>query len=104
MAVAPEVSHRIDASASFWHTLKSALRGVVAEGTARAAAVPGVAVAGKTGSTEHSGKGKTHAWFVGFAPLDDPKIAVCVLLEGVGHGGDVAAPIAAEVMKKYLKK
>ena len=103
-AVAPEVSHQIDASSSFWHTLKSALRGVVAEGTAHAAAVPGVAVAGKTGSTEHTGGGKTHAWFVGFAPLDHPKIAVCVLLEGVGHGGDVAAPIAAEVIKKYLRK
>ena len=59
-------------------------------------------VAGKTGSTEH-GRGKTtHAWFVGFAPVENPKIAVCVLLEGAGHGGEVAAPVAAEVIKKYL--
>ena len=102
VSVKPEVSHRIEASAGFWKTLKGALRGVVAEGTGHNAAVPGIAVAGKTGSTEHGASKKTHAWFVGFAPYDHPKIAVCVLLEGVGHGGDVAAPIAAEVFKKYL--
>jgi cell division protein FtsI/penicillin-binding protein 2 len=82
--------------------MKGALRGVVTSGTARSANVPGMEVAGKTGSTEH-GRGKTtHAWFVGFAPANNPRIAVCVLLEGAGHGGDVAAPVAAEVIKKYL--
>jgi len=101
-ALQPEIARRVEASPEFWNTLKSALRGVVVEGTAKAAAVPGVQVAGKTGSTEHAGGGKTHAWFVGFAPLDHPKIAVCVLLEGVGHGGEVAAPIAGAVMRKYL--
>jgi penicillin-binding protein 2 len=100
--VQPEVSHQVSATPEFWGTLKGALRGVVTSGTARSANVPGMEVAGKTGSTEH-GRGKTtHAWFVGFAPANDPKIAVCVLLEGAGHGGDVAAPVAAEVIKKYL--
>jgi cell division protein FtsI/penicillin-binding protein 2 len=59
-------------------------------------------VAGKTGSTEHGHGKTTHAWFVGFAPANAPKIAVCVLLEDAGHGGEVAAPVAAEVIKKYL--
>ena len=102
----PEVTHRVEASSEFWATLKGALRGVVTDGTAKVANVPGLDVAGKTGSTEFSASrdGKTHAWFVGFAPLDHPRIAVAVLLEDAGHGGDVAAPIAAEVFRKYLGK
>lgn len=106
VAVTPEVSHRVQATPEFWATLKGALRGVVAGGTATAANLPGMDVAGKTGSTEFAATrdGKTHAWFVGFAPLDHPKIAVAVLLEDAGHGGEVAAPVAAEVIKKYLSK
>ena len=102
--VLPEVTHRVKASPTFWATLRGALRGVVTDGTARVANVPGLDIAGKTGSTEFaaSKNGKTHAWFVGFAPLDHPKIAVAVLLEDAGHGGDVAAPIAAEIVRKYL--
>lgn len=102
--VNPEVAHHVEASPEFWATLKGALRGVVAQGTAKSADLPGLGIAGKTGSTEFaaSKNGKTHAWFVGFAPLDHPKIAVAVLLEDAGHGGDVAAPVAAEVIKKYL--
>lgn len=104
VAVQPEVSHHIQASPEFWGTLRGALRGVVTEGTATVANLPGLDIAGKTGSTEFaaSRNGKTHAWFVGFAPADHPKIAVAVLLEDAGHGGDVAAPIAAEILKKYL--
>ena len=103
--VAPEKTHDVKASPEFWATLKGALRGVVTEGTARVANLPGLDIAGKTGSTEFaaSKNGKTHAWFVGFAPLDHPRIAVAVLLEDAGHGGDVAAPVAAEVIRKYLQ-
>ena len=102
--VKPEAIHDVKASAEFWATLRNALRGVVSEGTAKAANLPGLDIAGKTGSSEFaaSHSGKTQAWFVGFAPLDHPKIAVAVLLEEAGHGGDVAAPIAAEVFRKYL--
>ena len=102
--VPPEVSRRVQASPEFWATVKDALRAVVTEGTARSANVVGLDMAGKTGSTEFAAShdGKTHAWFVGYAPADHPRIAVAVLLEDAGHGGDVAAPIAAEVVKKYL--
>jgi len=47
-------------------------------------------------------KAKTHSWFVGYAPVDNPKIAVCVLAEGAGQGGDVSAPIAGAIVKRYL--
>jgi penicillin-binding protein 2 len=110
--IAPEVLHQVSASPEFWSTLKSALEGVIESGigTATRAQIPGVIWAGKTGSTEHghrrlkNGKEpKTHSWFVGFAPVDNPKIAIAVLVENAGHGGEVAAPIARDVVATYLK-
>jgi len=71
-------------------------------GTAEVAEIPGLDWAGKTGSAEHSKDEQTHSWFVGFAPLDHPKIAIAVLVEGAGHGATVAAPIAREIVKAYL--
>ncbi len=73
---------------------------VVARGTGRPAALKGVQVAGKTGTAE--GGGGPHAWFIGFAPADDPVIAIAVVVEGGGSGGRVAAPIAAAVIAAYL--
>ncbi|MDN5331913.1 MAG: penicillin-binding protein [Tepidanaerobacteraceae bacterium] len=75
---------------------------VVEHGTGRAAGIKGIKVAGKTGSAENP-HGKPHAWFVGFAPADDPKIAVAVVVENAGSGGTNAAPIARDVMWQYLK-
>lgn len=100
--IQPEVAHKVDLPASFWAELRHALVGVVERGTATRAKIPNVTWGGKTGSAEH-GKGKTtHAWFVGFAPEDHPKVAICVLLEDAGHGGDVAAPIAKDIVQHYL--
>ncbi|MFI5251856.1 MAG: penicillin-binding protein 2 [Bacteroidota bacterium] len=70
-------------------------------GTGNAAKVSGVVVAGKTGTAENP-HGKGHAWFIGFAPLDHPKIAICVLAENAGFGGVVAAPIAGMCIEKYI--
>jgi penicillin-binding protein 2 len=100
--ITPEVLHSIQATPEFWGHVKSALVEVIENGTAGTARIPGVRWGGKTGSTEHSRGKKTHAWFTGFAPADDPKIAICVLIEEVGHGGDIAAPVAKEIVKKYL--
>jgi peptidoglycan glycosyltransferase len=62
-----------------------------------------VAVAGKTGTAQVSGDVPDHNWFVGFAPADDPQIAVAVFVaNGGGTGGDVSAPIAGDVMQAYL--
>jgi len=72
----------------------------VTEGTAQAASVSGLSVAGKTGSPSRpSGRG-TYAWFAGFAPAEEPEIAVAVLvLEG--HGRDTAAPIAGKIFAAW---
>lgn len=100
--IEPEVVSRISASPEFWRVLKSALQGVVDDGTAKAARMNDVNVAGKTGSAEHEHGTKTHAWFVGFAPVESPQIAFTVFLEEAGHGGDIAAPIAKEFLEHYF--
>ena len=76
---------------------------VVARGSGRAARIDGVEVAGKTGTAQVSDEVADHTWFMGFAPADDPKIAVAVFVaNGGGTGGDVSAPIARDVMQAYL--
>ncbi len=82
--------------------IKEMMRESVKSGTGKRAELKGVEVCGKTGTAENSGK--VHSWFVGFAPEDNPKVAVCVLLEESGKtGGEAAAPIAGEILKKALE-
>ncbi|MFH1219476.1 MAG: penicillin-binding protein 2 [Candidatus Eisenbacteria bacterium] len=71
------------------------------EGTGKAARLEGIEVAGKTGTAQNP-HGGDHAWFVCFAPYDDPEIAICVILENAGHGGSVGAPIARRLMQHYF--
>lgn len=77
-------------------------------GTATSAAIPGVQVAGKTGTaetkTDKQPNSLPHAWFVGFAPATNPKVVVAVVVEKSGSGSRVAAPIAREVMAVALQK
>jgi len=88
--------------------LTEAMRAVVDEGTGTAAALSGIDVAGKTGTAEVPGREDcaglpNQAWFVGFAPADDPQIAVAATVECTdGQGGTVAAPIAAGVMQTLI--
>jgi peptidoglycan glycosyltransferase len=87
-------------------TLTEMMERVVTEGTGRGAAIPGVRVAGKTG-TATGQEGFSNPWFIGFAPVESPSIAVAVLIEGSsatggGSGGSLAAPIAARVMEVWL--
>ena len=79
------------------------MRDVVREGTGRAAALPGVEVAGKTGTAE-TGSGRDHAWFIGYAPASRPEIALAVIVEHGGSGGSVAAPIAREMLREYFAR
>ena len=65
--------------------------------------MPGVRVAGKTGTSQNP-FGEDHSVFFAFAPVDDPKIAIAVYVENAGFGSDYAAPIAGLMMEKYLKK
>ena len=73
----------------------------VRNGTGTAAALEGVQVAGKTGTAEVSDD-EPHAWFAGFAPADNPRVVVAVLVENGGTGGSVAAPIARQVIAAAL--
>lgn len=85
--------------------IRQAMLGVVSEGTGARSKVAGVPIGGKTGTAQvvrkGEGKGqadlKDHGWFVSFAPVDNPKIAVVVLVENGGFGGLVAAPVAKAV-------
>lgn len=76
----------------------------VENGTGKRAKIYGTTVAGKTGTAENENE-KDHAWFVGYAPAENPQIAIAVILENDGRsGGDSAAPIAGNVMRKFLQK
>lgn len=99
---ARETLVEIGGPAEFWDALQAAMRHVVSSGTARGADVPGIELAGKTGSAENSQSRETHSWFIGFAPASSPKIAFAVVVENAGHGSEVAAPIAAQVVRHYL--
>ena len=81
--------------------IRNALAGVVsARGTAGGSIIQGVVLAGKTGTAQNS-QGPDHAWFVGFAPADDPKIVVAVMLEFGQHGWH-AARVASKIIESYL--
>ncbi len=90
--------------------LTSMMKLVVEAGTGTRAQIDGVAVAGKTGTAQHAEGQAPHAWFIGFAPADHPRVAVAVLVEeggGLGSdatGGRVAAPIARDVMAAVLRR
>ncbi|BCA56137.1 Penicillin-binding protein 2 [Nitrospira sp. KM1] len=94
--------------------IQEALADVVTEGTATKAKSTLVTIAGKTGTAQTAAlrtgpekdipkKFRDHAWFVAFAPVDHPKIAVAVLAEHMGHGGSAAAPLAKDLIETYVK-
>jgi len=81
--------------------VRDLMLGVVAHGTGTAAALPGIAVAGKTGTATNPG-GRAHAWFVAFAPAQAPRVAVAIVVENAGYGGEISAPIARDVLRVAL--
>ncbi|HEX3241395.1 MAG TPA: penicillin-binding protein 2 [Solirubrobacterales bacterium] len=97
-------------SAETAEQLTTAMEGVVREGTGTNAAISGVAVAGKTGTAETpfnkscgGGEDENQAWFIGFAPADDPQVAIAASVECTPEfGGDVAAPIFRDVAEALL--
>jgi penicillin-binding protein 2 len=70
-------------------------------GTALSARLPGITVCGKTGTAQNP-HGNDHAWFIGFAPRQHPRIAFCVMVENAGFGGAVAAPIARQLLEAFF--
>jgi peptidoglycan glycosyltransferase len=74
----------------------------VQNGYAANAAIPGVEVGGKTGTAE-VGDGTSHSWFIGFAPADQPRVAVAVIMEHKGSGSDFATPAGQKVLRTALE-
>jgi cell division protein FtsI/penicillin-binding protein 2 len=99
----PHMENHIALQEESLKVMHQALTQVVAHGTGLAAQIPGVTVAGKSGTAQAS-KGKEHAWFVSYAPVEDPQVACAVVVEHGGHGGAVAAPIAHDLMALALGK
>lgn len=97
-------SREVQLSPSVWKLIREGMNRAVnlPEGTGAAARVPGITVAGKTGTAQNPHGKKDHAWFIGFAPFENPRIAICVLVENVGYGGVFAAPIAGLCIEKYI--
>lgn len=94
--------------------IRNALAGVVTEGTAKSAHSSLVAIAGKTGTAQATSlrlgleknipkKFRDHAWFVSYAPVESPRIAVTILVEHMGHGGSAAAPLAKQMIEAFVK-
>lgn len=81
--------------------IKDALSDVVSRGTAAGAQIKGLTIAGKTGTAQVNGQ-KDNAWFVGYAPADNPKIVVAIIVEEGLHGSS-AARVATKLMERYLK-
>ena len=113
----PELLRAVPWNAQNVEFVRKALAGVVNDyGTGGAAKLPGITVGGKTGTAQvASMKGKMiksedlpyqirdHAWFVAFAPVEDPQICVAAMVEHGGHGGSAAAPIVKAVMQEYFR-
>lgn len=110
--IKPEAMDQNIIKSDYLKVVQQGMRGVVEEGTACCkfkAEVP-VSVAGKTGTAETSSEGfdgknprtKPHAWFTAYAPADNPKIAIVVLIENSGEGADFAVPVARNTLKWYF--
>jgi penicillin-binding protein 2 len=84
--------------------IRQGMRQAVVSGSARALSVLPVKVAGKTGTAQFGIEDKTHSWFVGFAPYDNPEIVLVILIEGGGEGHESAVPVAKEVLEWYFSK
>jgi penicillin-binding protein 2 len=73
------------------------------KGTAGRARLPDITVGGKTGSAENPHGDLTHALFICAAPLENPRIAIAVVIENIGHGGSFAAPLAGALLKRFFE-
>lgn len=92
-------------SAEEAEVLKGLMQEVVKSGTGTKLADASYTAAGKTGSAEYNSvKEDSHAWFTGFAPVEDPELCVTIIIEGAGSGGDYAVPIARRIFDAYFEE
>ena len=107
MQAKPDTTRLFQLRPEQFELLRKALVGVVSGGTAAASAIKGVELAGKTGTAQSNrfvnGIELNHAWFTGYAPANDPKIVVAIMLEYVPYHGSVTAKMASAIISRYLK-
>ena len=96
-----ETDYVQDISDEVYDIVREGMLQVVAGGTGWRGSVPGIQVAGKTGTSQNP-HGEDHAWYISFAPYEDPIIAMAVIVENAGGGGAVAAPMASKCMEKFF--
>jgi penicillin-binding protein A len=104
--IGPEQLRRVisaDDARAIQRAMRRAVEGDLGQQFTSGAKVPDVPTAGKSGTAELGGSGEPHSWFIGFAPVNEPRIAIAVLVERAGRGGAVAAPIAGDLMQRYLE-
>ncbi len=95
-------AERIEIPPEIKRVLNSALHQVVTKGTGRQAFIPEIEVCGKTGTAENP-FGQDHAWFVGYAPKEDPALVVCILIENVGKGSTHGVPIVQRILRRHFQ-
>jgi penicillin-binding protein A len=101
----PEVWRRVLSSsddAAVKAAMEQAVEGRLGRLFTTGAAVPGIPTAGKSGTAQLGGTGEPHSWFIGFAPVDHPTVAIAVLVEQGGRGGERAAPLAGSLLSQYF--
>lgn len=94
--------HDTNINKSYYDQIVEGMRMAVLGGTCRGANIPGLEVCGKTGTAQNP-HGRDHSAFMGFAPMSNPKIAVCVYVENAGFGADYGVPIGALMIQRYLQ-
>ncbi len=104
--IAPETWRRVlgdDDARTLQAAMQQAVEGDLGRQFTAGAKVAGVPTAGKSGTAELGGKGEPHSWFIGFAPVENPTVAIAVLVERGGRGGERAAPLAGDLMERYFE-
>ncbi|TSD67770.1 penicillin-binding protein 2 [Inquilinus sp. KBS0705] len=96
------IKNYVGIDAQYFEPVINGMQSVVDYGTAQGSKIPGIVMCGKTGTAQNP-HGKNHSLFVAFAPRDNPKIAIAVVVENSGDGGTWAAPIASFIVEKYLR-
>jgi peptidoglycan glycosyltransferase len=104
--ISPETWSRVmseDDARALQAAMRKAVEGELGRQFTPGAKVDGVPTAGKSGTAELGGTGEPHSWFIGFAPVENPQVAIAVLVERGGRGGERAAPLAGTLMERYFE-
>jgi peptidoglycan glycosyltransferase len=93
-----------DEAAALAEAMRRAVESSIGRQFTTGAKVPGIPTAGKSGTAELGGDGAPHSWFIGFAPVENPRVAIAVVVERGGRGGERAAPLAGDMLELYFRE